>query len=78
MATITFTASASDLQRLVDATCNIGLYNPALNGTKADFTKQYWLRRMLSAVRSYDLRITQQAAVDAYLLANPVVEPNIT
>jgi len=74
MATITFTASSANLQRLVDATCLENGYDASEGLTKADFTKKFWVDQMKLMVIRFE-RI--QKAQD-YITANPIVDPDIT
>lgn len=79
MATITFTLSDSNLQRLIDATCNLYLYDEFGGGfTRAQFTKKIWVDRMKKDVFRYERKIKTRQVVGDYFLANPITEPVIT
>lgn len=80
MAQITFNISATDIQRLIDATCIYGGYiNVFIDGTanietKAQFTQRTWREKMAALVRS----VEENQKKEAYIASNPVTAPVIS
>lgn len=71
MPTITFTATAQNLNRLVTATCATRGYQPTIDGqpnpqTPAQFAKEWWWNEMKQEVRGYEAREAERTAREGH------------
>ena len=81
MPDITFTLTSDQLNRLVSATCARFNYQAVLENpqtgetspnpeTQAQFTKRMWKEQMVDIVKSYEVKVAEEAARTNYVPLN--------
>lgn len=66
MAQLTFTLSAADQTRAVNAVTNLEGYNAATDGTKAEFIQKIFIKIIESYVKRYEHQLAIEAADETF------------